>query len=153
MVCLTTFGDTKRVISHSLIIFHTFYGYVQGGVCSLEGHPTSHLTYSPPFHSSLSPHRIKSFCFFWASLSLNTPCSVIRCPHLSSPVLQVQPPASDSIGYKLEFSQCGSARANVVWCKNHFLQYEKKKQHKTNVSRSPGTINYGTLTSSLCQLL
>lgn len=49
MVCLTTFGDTKRVISHSLIIFHTFYGYVQGGVCSPEGRPTSHLTYSTPF--------------------------------------------------------------------------------------------------------
>lgn len=56
MVCLTTFGNTKRVISHSLIIFYTFYGYVQGGLCSPEGRPTSHLTYSTPFFTAHCLH-------------------------------------------------------------------------------------------------
>ncbi len=40
-----------------------------------------------PFHSSLPPHRIKSFPFFSASLSLNMPCSEIRYPHLTAVVL------------------------------------------------------------------
>lgn len=66
MVCLTTFRDTKWAISHSLIIFHTFYGYVQGGGCSLEGHlTTDHLTLVPPHR------KMKSFplCFLAPILS------------------------------------------------------------------------------------
>lgn len=69
MVCLTTFGDTKRVISQSLIIFHTFYGYVQGrGVLSrgsayLPPHLLHTLLTPPYLHMGLSLHSQSPPCY------------------------------------------------------------------------------------------
>lgn len=68
MVCLTTFDDTKRVISHSLIIFHTFYGHVRDGVCSLKCHTTSHLPYPTP--SSQLPTSLDKVILFLLSQSV-----------------------------------------------------------------------------------
>lgn len=152
MVCLTTFSDTLWVISHSVIIFHTFYGSVRRwGVRSLGGRPTCppHL-FPSPFHDG-----INSFGSLSTSLSLNTPCSVIRSPHLSGSFLRVQPPASDSIGDKLAFScTCGGSRRRGVMYKPLCSNVKgKKKKKMEREAGALGTINYGTLTSGSCQLL
>lgn len=119
MVCLTTFGDTKRVISHSLIIFHTFYGYVQSGVSSPEGHPTSHLPSIPFSQLHTSTHTFS----FSASLLLivsgsdithDTHTCVVHCSrsnHLLLITLE-----------SFTFSNCGAARGNLVRSRIHFLQ-------------------------------
>lgn len=70
MVCLTTFGDTKRVISQSLIIFHTFYGYVQGRGALSRGSARS-----PPrsLHTSPPPPQQPVFTLHTARFVTETP--------------------------------------------------------------------------------
>lgn len=50
----------------------------------------------------------------------------------------------------IQFINVGQLEA--VWCDVETVLYNMKRK-KRNESGSPGTVNYGTLTSSLCQLL
>lgn len=107
MVCLTTFGDTKWVISQSLIIFHTFYGYVQGrGVLSRGS------AYLPPhsLHTSLPPHGSESSPFTQPGSLPNSSRSVIYflwsdADFLISPA---QPPASNCTEDNPGLPRCGA---------------------------------------------
>lgn len=130
MVCLTTFGDTKWVISQSLIIFHTFYGYVQGrGVLSRGS------AYLPPhsLHTSLPPHGSESSPFTQPGSLPNSSCSVVYflwsdADFLISPA---QPPASDCTEDNPGLPQCGAAKGLFsfsVRFRNHFMSNMEREK-------------------------
>lgn len=155
MICLTTFGDTKRVISQSLIIFHTFYGYVQGRGVHSRGSACS-----PPhsLHTSPSPHRKRSSPFTRPSSLPNSSRSVVYflwsdTDFLISPT---QAPASN----------CTEDNSVVPRQKELFFFFlfwgdleailcsiwSRKKQKMKQRSRSWGAISCGRLTGGSCQL-
>lgn len=158
MVCLTTFGDTKWVISQSLIIFHTFYGYVQGrGVLSRGS------AYLPPhsLHTSPPPHGSESSPFTQPGSLPNSSRSVIYflwsdADFLISPA---QPPASNCTEDNPGLPRCGAGERPFffffsVRFRNLFMSNMErgKKQKMKQRSRSSGAISCGRLTPGSCQL-
>lgn len=130
MVCLTTFGDTKRVISQSLIIFHTFYGDVQGrGVLSRGS------AYLPPhlLHTIPTPPRGIESSFTEPSLLLKPLCSVIYFlrSDAGSRGVRVQPPASNRGEDNPVFPQWRAAEDlfGEIW-KPFYVQYGEGRGKK-----------------------
>lgn len=136
MVCLTTFGDTKRVISQSLIIFHTFYGCVQGRGALSRG-----SAYLPPhsLHTSPPPHGSESSPFTQPSSLPDSSRSVIYflwsdAGFLISPA---QPPASNCTEDKSSPSSMhGGKKASFLFSqrfRKHFMSnMEREKNRRWN---------------------
>lgn len=132
MVCLTTFGDTKRVISQSLIIFHTFYGYVQGrGVLSRGSAYLPprllHTILTPPYlHMGLSLHSQNPACY-WSCYAL----SHIFCDQMPAPEESesnhLLPIAAKTIRY---FLNGGQLKTFLVRFGNHFTSDTERKEEK-----------------------
>lgn len=147
MVCLTTFSDTKRVISHSLIIFHIFYGYVQGWVPPqrIILPYLSHTLFARPFSN-----KIKLSHFFSVSLPLKKPLQsdthtlVVLTSSSHNHLLLIE------LETNLHFLNVGKLEGK--WCdtKNIFSSMKRISKKRSTISvGGPGTVNYGTLTS-LC---
>lgn len=99
MVCLTTFCDTKRVISHSLIIFYKFYGCAHRGVSSPpEGHPSNHLIFRPHSHSLYIHTWLILFFFSFLLYQFVFKSLIGPDSELSNTSLQIQPPPHGNIG-------------------------------------------------------
>lgn len=156
MVCLTTFGDTKRVISQSLIIFHTFYGYVQGrGVLSRgSAYLPPHLLLTPPYlHMGLSLHSQNPACY-WSCYAL----SYIFCDQMPAPEESesnhLLPIAVKTIQYFFNAGQLKTFLVSLetILCPIWRGKRKKKKNRRWNKSGSSGTISCGRLTRSSCQL-
>lgn len=157
MVCLTTFGDTKWVISQSLIIFHTFYGYVQGqGVLSRgSAYLPLHLLHTiltPPYlHMGLSLHSQNPACY-WSCYAL----SYIFCDQIPAPEKsesnRLLPIAVKTIQYFLNAGQLKTFWWDLETILRPIWRGKRKKNKRWNKSGSSGTISCGRLTRSLCQL-